>query len=121
MSYLYLYFFWSNFLTRGEQLEVRVRKICDGFETTVYACPAQSRDRVVTIAEVSRRLIDLEKVVLVFSIYIIIRCNIRYNIHSFSIYIIIRCNIRYNTHLFQSTILLYDAVYTSLSFYNIKI
>lgn len=49
---------------QGAQLETRVRKICDGFETTVYACPSDPQKRKDMISEVNRRLMELEKILI---------------------------------------------------------
>lgn len=47
---------------QGEQLKVRVKKICDGFHATLYPCPNDPNDRIKTLESVKVRLMDLTTV-----------------------------------------------------------
>lgn len=47
---------------QGEQLRVRVRKICEGFRATLYQCPDSVVERNEMVANVETRINDLETV-----------------------------------------------------------
>jgi len=47
---------------QGQQLETRVRKICDGFQTTLYPCPDNRVERNEMSTGVQTRLADLQNV-----------------------------------------------------------
>eukprot|EP00039_Didymoeca_costata_P018105 m.332133 g.332133 ORF g.332133 m.332133 type:complete len:848 (+) comp16883_c0_seq1:89-2632(+) len=47
---------------QGSQLETRVRKICEGFQTTLYPCPDNNVERREMCVEVDTRLADLQNV-----------------------------------------------------------
>ena len=44
---------------KGQQLKIRVRKICEGFRATLYPCPETSKERNDMIAGVKQQLEDL--------------------------------------------------------------
>jgi V-type H+-transporting ATPase subunit a len=46
-------------LIQGDQLKVRVKKICEGFRATLYPCPENPKERGETIVGVKQRLQDL--------------------------------------------------------------
>ncbi|KAL7060085.1 hypothetical protein AAHC03_09256 [Spirometra sp. Aus1] len=47
---------------QGEQLRIRVRKICEGFHATIYPCPESAADRRTMLMDVVQKLDDLETV-----------------------------------------------------------
>ena len=47
---------------QGSQLETRVRKICEGFQTTQYPCPDNNVERRQMCVEVDTRMADLKNV-----------------------------------------------------------
>lgn len=47
---------------QGEQIKIRVKKICDGFHATLYPCPHDAQDRAKTVEGVKVRLADLNTV-----------------------------------------------------------
>ncbi|XP_065883014.1 V-type proton ATPase 116 kDa subunit a 1-like isoform X2 [Dysidea avara] len=47
---------------QGEQLRVRVRKICEGFRATLYQCPESAAERNEMVESVVNRINDLETV-----------------------------------------------------------
>uniref|UniRef100_A0A0X3NYR0 V-type proton ATPase subunit a n=3 Tax=Schistocephalus solidus TaxID=70667 RepID=A0A0X3NYR0_SCHSO len=47
---------------QGEQLRIRVRKICEGFHATIYPCPESAADRRNMLMDVVQKLDDLETV-----------------------------------------------------------
>ena len=47
---------------QGSQLELRVRKICEGFQATQYPCPESTVERREMCTEVDTRLMDLQSV-----------------------------------------------------------
>lgn len=47
---------------QGEQLKLRVRKICEGFRATLYPCPESAQERMEMLNGVSTRLEDLNTV-----------------------------------------------------------
>ncbi|XP_006887216.1 PREDICTED: V-type proton ATPase 116 kDa subunit a isoform 4 [Elephantulus edwardii] len=48
---------------QGEQLRQKIRKICEGFHATIYACPESAAERKDMLAEVNVRLEDLNIVI----------------------------------------------------------
>lgn len=49
---------------QGEQLENRVRRICDGYNATLYPCPGSAADRREMAQGVQTRIADLQRVVM---------------------------------------------------------
>lgn len=47
---------------QGDQLQFRVRKICEGFHATIYPCPESSSERREMAMEVMTRIEDLNTV-----------------------------------------------------------
>lgn len=47
---------------QGERLQAKVKKICDSFGATIYACPENDNERSEVAREVNGRLHDLEEV-----------------------------------------------------------
>ena len=60
-----LYFRKSVFLIffQGDQLKIRVKKICEGFRSTLYPCPEESGKREDMLAGVLQQLEDLNTVI----------------------------------------------------------
>ncbi len=56
--------FKSMFLLffQGEELKIRVKKVCEGYHASVYPCPDTSRERYEMLAGVEERLKDLDRV-----------------------------------------------------------
>ncbi|XP_040567897.1 V-type proton ATPase 116 kDa subunit a 1 isoform X2 [Lepeophtheirus salmonis] len=48
---------------QGEQLRVRIKKVCDGFHATVYPCPTSESERIENNKNVNTELEDLSKVI----------------------------------------------------------
>ncbi|XP_075971868.1 V-type proton ATPase 116 kDa subunit a1-like [Anticarsia gemmatalis] len=46
----------------GEQIKLRVKKVCNGFKATLYPCPATYKDQQDMLAGVESRIKDLEMV-----------------------------------------------------------
>ncbi|XP_026737115.1 V-type proton ATPase 116 kDa subunit a-like [Trichoplusia ni] len=46
----------------GEQIKLRVKKVCHGFKATLYPCPATYKDQLDMLAGVGSRIKDLELV-----------------------------------------------------------
>nr|QDR51048.1 Vha100-like protein [Manduca sexta] len=46
----------------GEQIKLRVKKVCHGFQATLYPCPATYKDQLEMLAGVETRIKDLEMV-----------------------------------------------------------
>ncbi|KAH9643216.1 hypothetical protein HF086_012878 [Spodoptera exigua] len=46
----------------GEQIKLRVKKVCHGFKATLYPCPATYKDQLDMLAGVGTRIKDLEMV-----------------------------------------------------------
>lgn len=46
----------------GEQIKIRVKKVCHGFQATLYPCPATYKDQQEMLAGVTNRIKDLEMV-----------------------------------------------------------
>ncbi|GBP60820.1 hypothetical protein EVAR_85081_1 [Eumeta japonica] len=46
----------------GEQIKMRVKKVCHGFQATLYPCPATTKEQHEMLAGVSSRINDLEVV-----------------------------------------------------------
>ncbi|XP_071826347.1 V-type proton ATPase 116 kDa subunit a 1-like isoform X2 [Apostichopus japonicus] len=44
---------------QGEQIGIRIRKVCEGFRATLYTCPPKKADRAAMAEGVSNRLSDL--------------------------------------------------------------
>lgn len=47
---------------QGSQLETRIKKICDGFQASLYPCPDNNAERTEMTREVDSRLADLQNV-----------------------------------------------------------
>jgi len=47
---------------QGSQLEARIKKICDGFQASLYPCPDNNAERTEMTREVDSRLADLQSV-----------------------------------------------------------
>jgi vacuolar-type H+-ATPase subunit I/STV1 len=52
---------------QGDQLKIRVKKICEGFRATLYPCPEAPADRREMAMGVMTRLEDLNTVSVVLS------------------------------------------------------
>ena len=48
---------------QGEQLKVRVKKICEGFRSTLYPCPEEATERSKMLVGVMKQLEDLNTVI----------------------------------------------------------
>ncbi|CAH7471255.1 V-type proton ATPase 116 kDa subunit a 4 [Phodopus roborovskii] len=48
---------------QGEQLRLKIKKICDGFRATIYPCPEPAAERTEMLASVNVRLEDLITVI----------------------------------------------------------
>ncbi|XP_053603485.1 V-type proton ATPase 116 kDa subunit a 1-like isoform X2 [Plodia interpunctella] len=46
----------------GEQIKLRVKKVCNGFQATLYPCPTSYKERQEMLAGVDTRITDLELV-----------------------------------------------------------
>lgn len=49
----------------GEQIKLRVKKVCHGFKATLYPCPATYKDQLDMLAGVGTRIKDLEMVIII--------------------------------------------------------
>ena len=47
---------------QGDQLRKRVRKICEGFQATLYECPETAAERQEMSVAVKQRIVDLQSV-----------------------------------------------------------
>lgn len=47
---------------QGEQLQARVKRICEGFYATLYPCPNTAEDRGLLAQQVKTRIVDLQAV-----------------------------------------------------------
>ncbi|NP_001107162.1 V-type proton ATPase 116 kDa subunit a [Xenopus tropicalis] len=48
---------------QGDQLKLKIKKICDGFKATVYPCPESATERKEMVADVNTRIEDLNTVI----------------------------------------------------------
>jgi V-type H+-transporting ATPase subunit a len=48
---------------QGDQLKIRVKKICEGFRSTLYPCPEKSYERDHMMVGVMKQLADLNTVI----------------------------------------------------------
>ncbi|XP_059049703.1 V-type proton ATPase 116 kDa subunit a 1-like [Achroia grisella] len=60
----------------GEQIKLRVKKVCNGFQATLYPCPATYKDQQDMLAGVETRIKDLEILQNMFSMDIVKKCLI---------------------------------------------
>ena len=47
---------------QGDELKIRVKKVCEGYHASVYPCPDSFRERIEMLAGVEERLKDLDRV-----------------------------------------------------------